>query len=252
MRHFFTLFRHEVRMLLLNPSSYVSAMLFLVCMGFIFMGILEEYARAAQDTSPAIAFFSLFFLACVMVPLLTMKSIAEERRSGTLETLLTAPINTTVVVLSKFSASYVLYLLQWLTTIGFVFILHHFARDARLLDPGPLIGGYVFIAVTGLLYVALGTLASALVRSQAAAGILAFAAILIAIFGARMATNMTLFQQEGFQSMRDSVVSVDVFHHLEDFTRGVVDTRQIIFYFTGTALALILSILGLDAKILRS
>jgi ABC-2 type transport system permease protein len=252
MRHFFILFRHEVRMLLLNPSSYISAMLFLVCMGFIFMGILEEYARAAQDTSPAIAFFSLFFLACVMVPLLTMKSIAEERRSGTLETLLSAPVNTTVVVLAKFSASYTLYLLQWAFTVGFVFILHHFARDPRLLDPGPLVGGYVFIAVTGLLYVAIGTLASALVRSQAAAGIIGFAAILVAIFGARMTTNMTLFQQESFQAMRDSVASVDVFHHLSDFTRGVVDTRQIIFYFTGTSLALILSILGMEAKILRS
>ena len=252
MRHFFTLFRHEVRMLLLNPSSYVSAMLFLFCMGFIFVGILDEYTRAAQDTSPAVAFFSLFFLACVMVPLLTMKSIAEERRSGTLETLLSAPVNTTVVVLAKFAASYVLYLLQWLSTVGFVFILHHFARDSRLLDPGPLIGGYVFIAVTGLLYVAIGTLASALVRSQAAAGIIAFAVILFAVFGARVTTNMTLFQQEAFQGMRTSVTSVDVFHHLGDFTRGVVDTRQIIFYFTGTALALILSILALEAKILRS
>jgi ABC-2 type transport system permease protein len=252
MRHFFTLFWHEVRMLLLNPSTYISATLFLVCMGFIFTSILEEYARAAQDTSPAIAFFSLFFLAGIMVPLLTMKSIAEERRSGTLETLLTAPVNTTVVVLAKFSASYVLYLLQWLTTIGFVFVLHHFARDARLLDLGPLVGGYLFIAVTGLLYVAIGTLASALVRSQAAAGIIAFAAILVATFGARVATNMTLFQQESFQSLRDSIAAVDVFHHLGDFTRGVVDTRQIIFYFTATALALILSILGLEAKILRS
>ena len=118
----------------------------------------------------------------------TMKSIAEERRSGTLETLLSAPVNTTVVVLAKVSASYTIYLLQWAFTLGFVFILHHFARDPRLLDPGPLVGGYVFIAVTGLLYVAIGTLASALVRSQAAAGIIGFAVILVAIFGARMNT----------------------------------------------------------------
>ena len=252
MRHFFTLFRHEVRMLLLSPSSYISAVIFLGSMGFIFMAILEEYARAAQDTSPAVAFFSLFFLACIMVPLLTMKSIAEERRSGTLETLLTAPINTTAVVLAKFSASYVIYMLQWLTTLGFVFILHHFARDPRLLDPGPLVGGYVFIAVTGLLYVALGTLASAIVRSQAAAGIIAFAAILVCTFGARMAVNSTLIQQETYQSVREAITAVDGFNHLSDFTRGVVDTRQIILYFTGTALALILSILGLEAKILRS
>ncbi len=253
MRHFFTLFWHEVRMLFLSASTYISAVVFLGFMGFIFMRILEDYAGAPQDTSPAIAFFSLFFLPVwVMVPLLTMKSIAEERRSGTLEALLTAPVNTAEVVLAKFSASYLLYLLQWLSTLGFVFVLHHFARDARLLDPGPLIGGYLFIAVSGLLYTAIGTLASALVRSQSVAGIVSFAAIFALTLGLKLVVGLTLLQQENLGGMRDALASVDVFRHLEDFTRGVVDTRQIVFYFTGTALALILSILGVEAKILRS
>jgi len=252
-RHFFTLFWHEVRMLFLSASTYIAAVVFLGFMGFIFMRILEDYAGTPQDTSPAIAFFGLFFLPVwVMVPLLTMKSLAEERRSGTLETLLTAPVNSAEVVLAKFSAAYLLYLLQWLSTLGFVFVLYRFARDPRLLDLGPLVGGYLFIAVSGLLYTAIGMLASSMVRSQAVAGIVSFAAIFALTLGLKLLSGITLLQQNNVGLLHETLSSVDVFRHLEDFTRGVIDTRQVIFYFTGTALALILSILGVEAKILRS
>ena len=240
-------------MLFLSPSTYVAAVVFLGFMGFIFMRILEDYAGTPQDTSPAIAFFGLFFLPVwVMVPLLTMKSLAEERRSGTLETLLTAPVNSAEVVLAKFSAAYLLYLLQWLSTLGFVFVLYRFARDPRLLDLGPLVGGYLFIAVSGLLYTAIGMLASSMVRSQAVAGIVSFAAIFALTLGLKLLSGITLLQQNSVGLLHETLASVDVFRHLEDFTRGVIDTRQVIFYFTGTALALILSILGVEAKILRS
>ena len=81
MRHFFTLLSHELRMLLVSPSTYIAATAFLVFMGFIFTGILESYSRAPQENSPAHVFFQLFWLPVFfMVPLLTMKCLAEERR----------------------------------------------------------------------------------------------------------------------------------------------------------------------------
>jgi ABC-2 type transport system permease protein len=61
MKHFLTLLSHEVRMLLVNPSTYIAAMLFLVVMGFVFTGILESYSKAPQDLSPAIVFFQFFW-----------------------------------------------------------------------------------------------------------------------------------------------------------------------------------------------
>src|SRR4026208_2120126 len=74
MKHFFTLLSHEIRMLLVSPATYVAATLFLAFMGLIFSKILEDYSGTPQETSPANAYFSLFFLpVCVMVPLLTMK-----------------------------------------------------------------------------------------------------------------------------------------------------------------------------------
>ena len=62
MKHFFTLLSHEIRMLLVNPSTYIAATAFLGFMGFVFVGILENYSTAAQDTSPAQVFFQLFWL----------------------------------------------------------------------------------------------------------------------------------------------------------------------------------------------
>jgi ABC-2 type transport system permease protein len=252
MRHFLTILSHEIRALLFNPSTYVAAVLFLGVMGFVFAGILDSYSRAPQEAPPAAVFFQLFWIPVFfMVPLLTMKCLAEERRLGTLETLLTTPVTTTEVVLGKFGAAYFLYLLLWGSTIGFHYVLHHYAGDARFLDPGPLVGGYAFIALSGLLFIAVGVLASALTRSQAVAGILCFTVLFALIIGLRFLGDAAVLQQETFSPLRDTVDSLQIFGHLEDFTNGVIDTRQVFFYLTGAILSLIFSILGVEAKLLQ-
>lgn len=252
MRHFLTILSHEIRTLLYAPSTYIAAVLFLAIMGFIFAGILDDYTRAPQETPPAAVFFKFFIVPVFfMVPLLTMKSLAEERRLGTLETLLTTPVSTGEVVLGKFGAAYFLYLLMWGSTSGFHFLLERYARDARLLDAGPLIGGYVFVAVSGLLFVALGIFASSLARSQAVAGILCFSLLFALIIGFNYLGTVTALNDELFPPAKVAVDSLQVFHHLEDFTNGVVDTRQVFLYVTGAVFALIFSILGVEAKILQ-
>jgi len=157
MKHFFTLLSHEIRMLLVNASTYIAATLFLGFMGFMFTSILETFSKIPRESSPAEDFFHFFwFPVLFMVPMLTMKCLAEERRLGTIETLLTTPVTTTEVVLAKYSAAYFMYLALWGSTASFFFILKKFSGDVRLLDSGPLIGGYLFIAISGLLFIALG------------------------------------------------------------------------------------------------
>jgi ABC-2 type transport system permease protein len=253
MRHFFTILNHEIRMLLVSPSTYIAAVIFLAFMGFIFAGLLTDYATTPQQTSPAIAFFELFWVPVIfIVPLLTMKSISEERRLGTLETLLTTPISTTEVVLGKYGAAYCLYLSLWGATAGFFYILHRYTHDAFLLDLGPLIGGYVFIAVSGLFFVAIGIFASSLSRNQALAGILGVTILFALIIGTQLVSSLGVFNQDLFAPVKSSVEYARVFTHLEDFSRGIIDTRQLLFYISGTTLTLIFSILGLEAKLLHS
>lgn len=253
MKHFFTLLSHEVRMLLVNPSTYIAAVMFLAVMGFMFTGILESYSKTPQDTSPAQVFFSVFwFPVLFIVPLLTMKCLAEERRLGTIETLLTTPVTTTEVVLAKYAASYLLYTSLWASTGGFFYILTKFAGDARFLDPGPLIGGYSFVALSGLLFVAIGVFASSLSRNQAVAGILSFSMLAGLIVGVRFLGDATWLSRDILSPVKSAVDYAQIFSHYEDFTRGVIDTRQVLFYLSGTVLALIFSILGVEVKLLHS
>lgn len=253
MRHFLTLLSHEIRMLLVNPSTYIAATLFLAVMGFFFTGILQDYSRAAQEVSPAAVFFQIFwFPVLFMVPLLTMKCLAEERRLGTIETLLTTPVTTTEVVLGKYGAAYLLYLALWGSTGGFFYILHRFAGDLHFMDAGPLLGGYLFIAVSGLLFVALGVFASSLSRNQAVAGILGFTMLFALIFGLGLIQNAAWLDREVLDPVREVVDYAQIIRHREDFTRGVIDTRQLLFYLSGTVLALIFSILSVEAKLLHN
>jgi len=253
MKHFPTLLSHELRMLLVSPSTYVAATAFLAFMGFIFTEILSHYSQSLQETSPTHVFFDLFWLPVFfMVPLLTMKCLAEERRLGTIETLLTTPVTTTEVVLGKYSAAYLLYLGLWGSTSGFFYILKRFSGDVRFMDPGPLVGGYLFIAVSGLLFIAIGVFASSLSRNQAVAGILAFTILFGLLIGMRRLGEAGWLSQGGLTSLRDMVDYAQVFAHRDDFTRGVVDTRHLLFYASGTVLALIFSILSVEVKQLYS
>jgi ABC-2 type transport system permease protein len=252
MKHFWTIFSHEMRMLLVAPSTYIAAVFFLAVMGFIFTGILDTYSQTPRDIPPAIVFFRYFPAAVlVMVPLLTMRCLAEERRLGTIETLLTTPVTTTEVVLGKYGAIYVLYLALWASTAGFFHILGKFAGDPRLIDYAPLIGGYVFISVSGLFFVAIGVLASSLSRNQSVAGILCFAMLFGLIVGSYYLAGASWLNRDVLQPLKSAVEYAQVYQHYEDFTRGVVDTRQLLFYVSGTVLALVFSILSIEAKQLR-
>ncbi len=253
MKHFFTLLSHEIRMLLVSPSTYLAAMLFLFCMGFIFTSILESYSRAPQEVSPALVFFHFFWVPVLfMVPLLTMKCLAEERRLGTIETLLTTSVTTTEVVLGKYGAAYFLYVVLWGSTSGFFFILRKYSGDLRFIDSGPLFGGYLFIAVSGLLFIAIGVFASSLSKNQAVAGILCFTMLLALLFGVNYLANTAVLHRDALEPARMAVDYAQVLNHRDDFTRGVIDTRQLLFYLSGTTLALIFSILGVEAKLLHS
>jgi ABC-2 type transport system permease protein len=253
MKHFLTLLSHEIRMLLVSPATYVAATLFLGFMGLIFTQILEEYSARAQETSPANAYFELFWLpVCVMVPLLTMKCLAEERRLGTMETLLTTPVTTTEVVLAKFGASYFLYTILWASTVGFFFVLKKFSGDARLLDFGPLVGGFLFIAISGLFFVAIGVFASSVTSNQSVAGILACVMLATLIIGGHALADSSWLDEAIMRPAKSVIEYAHVFAHRNDFTRGVIDTSHLLFYISGTVVALIFSILSVEAKLLHS
>ncbi len=253
MRHFFILLKHELRMLLISPPTYIASVLFLCLMGFLYWAILRGMVNTPAETLPSVQFFNVFWIPVFfVVPLLTMRSIAGERSTGTLDTLMTTPTSRVSVVLSKFAGAYLFYMLLWLATLGFPFIaqkLYPYASEsAALLDPAPLIGGYLFLATSGLLFIAIGIFASSITRSQLVAGMLSFTTLFVVIVGGQQLANIADNSVNLVGWLDATINYLQIFQHLDDFSRGIIDTRPFFYYTSTTALLLGLSTLVIEAK----
>ncbi len=253
MRHYLILLKHELRMLLISPPTYIASVLFLMLMGFLYWAIIRGMVNAPADLLPSVQFFSVFWIPVFfVVPLLTMRSIAGERSLGTLDTLMTTPTSRVAVVLSKFSGAYIFYMLLWLATLGFPLIASklypHAATSGSLLDPASLIGSYTFLALSGLLFIAIGIFASSVTRSQLVAGMLSFTTLFVVIVGGQQLGNIANNSVELVAWLDSTVNYLQIFEHLDDFSRGIIDTRPFFYYTSTAALLLGLSTLVIEAK----
>ncbi len=253
MRTFFLLLGHEIRMLLLLPTSYVAAGLFLALMSFLYTLSIFAGATELGDRPPVSLFFQLFFLpVCFMVPLLTMRLLAEERRLGTLQSVLSTGVSPLQVVSAKFLAAYGFYLGMWLLTLGFPWLLEQrmpvLVAEARLWDRGALVGGLGFIAVTGLLYVSLGLFCSALTRSQLVAGMGSFCGLFALTLGPALIDPEMLTSAPVFRWLTEPLAFLRAFDQLTEVSRGVLDTRPLVLYLSAAAALLGATTLSVEAQ----
>ena len=253
MRNFFILLRHELRILLISPTTYIAAVLFLGLMGFLYWAILRGMVNSPSDTVPFVQFLSIFWIpAFFVVPLLTMRSIAGERSTGTLDTLMTTPTSRIAVILSKFCGAYCFYMLLWLATLAYPWItlklFPHASQHGSLIAPAPLIGGFTFLAISGILFVSIGIFASSITRSQLVAGMLSFTTLFVVIIGGQQLGNLAQSGAELSGWIAAAANYLQIFQHLEDFSRGILDTRPFFYYTSTGGLLLGLSTLVLEAK----
>lgn len=253
MRHFLILLKHELRMLFISPPTYIASVLFLCLMGFLYWAILRGMVNAPEDTLPTVQFFSIFWIPVFfVVPLLTMRSIAGERSIGTLDTLMTTPTSRVAVILSKFAGAYIFYMLLWVATLGFPLITQklfpHAAASGGLLEPAPIIGSLAFLATSGILFISIGIFASSVTRSQLVAGMLSFTTLFVVVVGGQQLNNVAQGGAD-LAGWLDGVVQyLQIFQHLDDFSRGIIDTRPFFYYSSTGALLLGLSTLVIEAK----
>lgn len=245
MNGFLTLWRKEVTGYFLSPVAYVVTIFFLVVMGAIFSLLVSVLADGpAGVTIMNLLFGSPFFwmTMLVLVPVLTMRLLAEEKRSGTLETLLTAPISDPAVVLAKFAGAVTFYVLMWLPTAAYVLVLRQFSSMMAPIDFGPMAGGYLGALLVGMFYLSIGLFCSALTSNQMVAAIMSFAAM-IGVFLLGLLDFVTT--SETLQAISACVSS---YNHMLDFSRGAIDTRPVIFYLTGTAFMLFATVKAVEAR----
>ena len=240
-------------MLFISPATYIAAVLFLCLMGFLYWAILRSMVNTPSETLPTVQFFSVFWIPVFfVVPLLTMRSIAGERSIGTLDTLMTTPTSRVSVILSKFAGAYIFYMLLWILTIGFPLftgkLYPNAAVNGALLEMEPLAGSFLFLATSGLLFISIGIFASSLTRSQLVSGMLTFTTLFVVIVGGQQMGNLA-FAEGVLSSWAVSTVNyLQIFEHLDDFSRGIIDTRPFFYYASTSFLLLGLSTLVIEAK----
>lgn len=237
-----TIAARELRSYFFSPLAWVVATGFLFINGLWFQLILDYLndPRAQATMTPLQVFFSGFgfWISLLFVgPVLTMRLLAEERRTGTLEMLLTAPVTEGRVVLGKFLGALLFYAFLWVPTLAYVAIL---ARELPL-DWGPVGASYLGALGIGALYLSIGTFTSSLTRNQVIAAVAAFALTFLTFVPAFLDG---LVNDPG---VRDVVGYLNLLQHMDEFGKGIVDTRRLVYYLTGTGLFLFLASRAVEA-----
>jgi ABC-2 type transport system permease protein len=245
MNGFSAIYRREMLSLWVTPLAWVLLSVFLVLQGAIFYSIVTHFTSMAElsvDTGPVQAYFgqeSIFLLMTLLLlcPALSMRVFAEERRSGTIESLLTAPVTPSGVVLGKFCAIWSTYALMWAPTLLYVVIL----RKTGVVDWGVVGSSYLGLLGIGAAYLAAGTLMSALTKSQ-------LVALLLTIFfefGLFILGVGEYIFDPGV--LRDVCAHVSMMGQMEDFSKGILDLRRVVFDGSVACLGLFMTVRVVDS-----
>lgn len=247
MRAWWTLVRRELGSYFISWTGYVIIGVVVFLLGLCFSLLLEGINGEKQE-QPIMELFQMsyyFWLILLLAsPVITMRSFAHEKFTGTFETLMTAPVSDLQVVLAKFAGAMIFYLLTWAPLLGCVLLVRHFSNEPGALDIGTVGSTYVGIALLGGLYMSIGCFASSLTRSQIIAAMFSLA-LGISLFLLSF-LSAVLAAQSGWLAKLFAHVSLA--EHMHDFARGVVDLRAIVFYLSLTALFLFLTLKAVESR----
>jgi ABC-2 type transport system permease protein len=245
MRGFWPVFKRELFSLFITPLAWVLITAFVLFQGFHFYIIVVQFAgaagEAAGDSGPVQAFFGqtmlLYLPLLVICPMLTMRLFAEERRSGTIEALLTAPVSAPAVVLAKYAASILAYAAMWAPTLLYIVII---ARSGDV-DYRVVATSYLSVLAIGAGYLAIGTMTSALTFSQPTAALLSALGIcLLFLFG---------LGEFAFPDgpAREVATHISAWTQMNDASRGIIDSRRLVYDATVIFLPLFVTTRAVEA-----
>jgi ABC-2 type transport system permease protein len=239
-------FKRELLAAYATPLAYVILVVFLLWNGGVFSLLMETFANPGMVSGargPMQLLFGgtiLYFLPVLLFcPALAMRSFAEERRSGTLESLMTAPVRDIEIVLGKYAALVTVYATLWAPTLLYALVIRRYGP----VDWGALAAGYFGTMLIGAAFLALSMLASAIASNQIIAFVLGFAVTGGAMF--LLGLGRFVFTDENDQSFFGYV---NLWDHMDHFAVGVVDSRHVVYYASVIALGLFLTTRALDER----
>jgi ABC-2 type transport system permease protein len=258
-----SLFRREFSAYFLSPIAYVVLAIFLAVTGHLFYQALLQLTASGpqgiefpmrrllglgdlQSLRGVLEFLAFWLVFLIIPPLLTMRLLAEERSTGTLEMLLTAPLRDWQIVLSKFFACFGFYVLMWLPTLLYLPVLLNYDWNDGVvwIDAWPVATSYFGLALVGAMFLSIGLFVSSLVKSQMVSALVSLFLSLIFIVAGfwrpDLDTGSALYQVLFFFTVP--------LHFDRNFSRGLLDTRQLILYASVTVFCLFLTVRSLESR----
>jgi len=255
MRNFLAILNREVKSYFSSPIAYVVIGLFLLVSGIFFYLIVSNFVQicmradmeaqyyrmappklnvnmmAIRPILHNMSLFALFFL-----PLVTMRLYSDEKKSGTIELLQTSPVTNLQSILGKFAAGSVLYLIMLGFTAMYMVLLFIYGKP----EFGPILTGYLGLLLLGLSYVSFGVFFSTLTDNQIIAAVSTVTFILF---------FWAVGWVSGFVSpaIGSALSSFSLIEHFEDFAKGILDTKHVIYYLSFITMGLFLSFVSIES-----
>jgi ABC-2 type transport system permease protein len=236
MRNVWAISTRELRSYFLSPLAYVVIALFLALAGYLFALILANGREASlRGLVQNVSVLYLF-----IVPAISMRLLAEEQRTGTVELLLTNPVQEWEIVTGKFLASIMLLLVMLGLTLLFPLFLYIWGNP----DTGPIVTGYLGVFLQAAAFLSVGLWASSLTQNQIVAAIVSFALLLVLW----LSDNLGQFLGG---TIGQIVSYTSVINHFQSFPQGVIESKDVIYYLTLVIAGVVLSTLSLQSRRVR-
>jgi ABC-2 type transport system permease protein len=250
MRNVLAIAGRELRSYFASPIAYVVIGFFALLYGYFFYALLSYFNRQSMQMSmgmggtmninqmligPVLSNVSVILL--FVLPMVTMRTYSEEKRSGTIELLLTSPLTDTQIILGKFLGAMGLYVAMLAVTAIHLGVLFLYGNP----EWKPILTGYLGLLLMGGCFIALGLLISSLTRNQIVAGMITFAVFLMFWVINWIGPFMSPTTQ--------AILShLSITGHFDDFAKGVLDTKHIIYYASFIAFGLFLTAKAVDSE----
>ena len=240
MNVFRALVRRELSAFFQGPTGFIiiAAVMFLIGLGFLV--VLSGLNGEATPMPVTQVFYGTYFFWVILLliaPVITMRSFAMERASGTYESLMTAPVGDWQVVLSKFAGALIFFMILWVPLLICSVVVRFYVGESAVLGLGTMFTSALGILMVGCLYMSIGCFASALTRNQAVAAVSGFA------LGAALFFTgfFSYFAGDRTDWLSQLARHISLANHMESFTRGVIDLGAIVFFLSLTGLFLYLT-----------
>jgi ABC-2 type transport system permease protein len=228
------LIKKELYSFFSSPIAYIILIVMLSLFNIFFFLIIDQNREVSlRDVFQLMEFMLVFF-----IPLLTMRLFSEEKSNGTMEFLLTAPLNLTMIVLGKYLSMLIFFTLLIGLTSTYYFIIEYFGDP----DPLSILSGYLGIWLEGAFFIAVGLLASSWTSNQIIAAMVSYL-ILFSLYFASSFTQYFSGSAEHF------LIQLSTHTHLENFAIGIITPSDVVYYLAGILLCLVLTRLSIDNKL---